>query len=392
MVTISNLKIQNYPNSISGSPTPVFSWNQTGYPTLYDLNINYNVNSFSSPTHSIINIPANGVFTFLLYPEYSLNSEGTYYAQMRGYDGSWGSYSSTLTFQVSLYPPAPPVINPVVSPANNFTQNVTGTKPPNAYVFVSTNSGSYVEASYPNGVASTSWSYVVTLISGNNNITVNTSFVENTIGNMSVDVNASIFLATSTPSVYNVWNSFDEMGLLVSLQRNPGEKNLPYRSRLIDVYANPGNSTYQGLVNGISRELGVSQASVKINTLADLLNPNYVGNLLNSDGNAIGTPLEAYADEVYRANPVFLGTVICDQSYWDGVSQNTNEYIFLPHIWDASANGIYPKWQAGGIGDSDDLWVTGPVAVFDSSINDYHWYALIHSGYFYSTNPSGLLG
>ena len=121
------------------------------------------------------------------------------------------------------------------------------------------------------------------------------------------------------------------------------------------------------------------------------MDPSNPNNLLNSDGNAIGTPLEGYADEVYENNPVFLGTVICDQSYWDGVNQNTNGYIYLPHIWDANASNIYPKWQAGGIGDHDDLWVNGPVAVWNSSINDYNWYLQIHTGFFYSANPSGLI-
>jgi hypothetical protein len=391
MVTISNLQIYDYPNNIAGDSTPIFSWTQTGSSTLYDLHISYNVNSFSPPTFQVNNIPATGIFQFLLYPEFSLLKEGTYYAHMRGYDGSWGSYSPTLTFQVTLFPPLPPTINPVTSPSNSFTQTISGTKPANLYVYIKNNGAEFLEATYPNGVSGNTWSYVLPLVSGNNNISVTTSATETTIGSMSREVYTNIFLASLTPTPYNVWNAFDELGLVLSLQRNPAEKNYAYKKRLLDVYKNPGNSTYQGLVNGISRELGVSHSSISIERLADLLDPTYPGNLLNKDGNAIGTPLVAYAEEAYLSNPVFLGTVICDQSYWDGVNQSTNGYIYLPHIWDASAAGVPSNWQAGGIGDQDDLWVSGPVEVWDSSINDYHWYAQIHTGYFYSANPSGII-
>ena len=200
-----------------------------------------------------------------------------------------------------------------------------------------------------------------------------------------------IYISTITPTVYNVWNCFDEFGLLLGLPRIAGENNRQYKARLLDVYANPANSTYQGLINGISRELGVSQNDVQAYALSDLMNPNASGNILNSDGNAIGTPLEKYAKEVYDNNPIFWGNVIADESYWDGVDKTTNGYVFLPHIWDPVASGILPKWQGGGIGDHDDLWVGSPVEVWNPAINDYAWYLRIHTGYFYSANPSGVI-
>ena len=56
----------------------------------------------------------------------------------------------------------------------------------------------------------------------------------------------------------NVWNQFDEHGLVVSLSRNKGETNWSYRRRLYDALTNVANSTYRGLVNGITRELGLA--------------------------------------------------------------------------------------------------------------------------------------
>ena len=100
---------------------------------------------------------------------------------------------------------------------------------------------------------------------------------------------------------------------------------------------------------------------VCLNTARDLVYPDYSANLLNSDGNAIGTKLEDYVEEVYAHNPIFFGNVISDESYWDSVDEESQGYSYLPHQWDPSAEGIYEKWQRGGIGDNDDLWVSEPV-------------------------------
>jgi hypothetical protein len=207
----------------------------------------------------------------------------------------------------------------------------------------------------------------------------------------SIPVRATIYLIVSTPEVFNVWNCFDEFGLLLGLPRIQGEHNREYRARLIDVYVNPANSTYQGLINGISRELGIASSNVTIEQLHDLFDPTYANNLLNSDGNALGTKLVEYADEVYDHNPIFWGNVISDESYFDGVDEEKNGYAFLPHQWDPSASGIWDKWQCGGIGDGNDLWVNDPVEVWNVGISGYSWYLPVHTGYFYSAYPSGVL-
>jgi len=56
----------------------------------------------------------------------------------------------------------------------------------------------------------------------------------------------------------NVWNHYDEYGLLLGLQRITGETNWQYKRRLLDVFVNRSNSTYNGLINSITRELGLS--------------------------------------------------------------------------------------------------------------------------------------
>lgn len=55
----------------------------------------------------------------------------------------------------------------------------------------------------------------------------------------------------------NAWNHLDETGLTIGLSRLPdGEEDRLYRRRLTDVFAHPANSTYLGIVYGLTRELG----------------------------------------------------------------------------------------------------------------------------------------
>jgi len=58
--------------------------------------------------------------------------------------------------------------------------------------------------------------------------------------------------------VKNIFNSLDEHGILLGLPRLKGETNKAYKQRLLDVGVNKANSSYSGLLNGISRELGLS--------------------------------------------------------------------------------------------------------------------------------------
>lgn len=63
---------------------------------------------------------------------------------------------------------------------------------------------------------------------------------------------------TSIPLARSAWNQFDELGLLVGLSRIRGEDNWAYKRRLNDVFVHRANSSYKGLINGITRELGLS--------------------------------------------------------------------------------------------------------------------------------------
>ena len=69
--------------------------------------------------------------------------------------------------------------------------------------------------------------------------------------------NIDNFEYVGVPKTRNISNEFDEFGLFASLKRFPGETNRAYKRRLKDVYVHRSNSTYNGLVFGITRELGL---------------------------------------------------------------------------------------------------------------------------------------
>jgi hypothetical protein len=65
-------------------------------------------------------------------------------------------------------------------------------------------------------------------------------------------------MATYTPVSHQVFGELDDFGLLLDLPRIQNETNQAYKQRLFDVFVNRANSTYTGLINGITRELGLS--------------------------------------------------------------------------------------------------------------------------------------
>ncbi len=79
---------------------------------------------------------------------------------------------------------------------------------------------------------------------------------------MSIDIlshqfNISEISTTGIPIATPTFNELDSHGSFLGLPRLPSELNSDYRKRLVDVYVHRANSTYRGLVNGITRELGL---------------------------------------------------------------------------------------------------------------------------------------
>lgn len=64
------------------------------------------------------------------------------------------------------------------------------------------------------------------------------------------------YALTSTPQ--HIYNDFDRQGLLMQLPRLQNESNQTYKQRLMDVFVHRASSAHHGLINGITRELGLS--------------------------------------------------------------------------------------------------------------------------------------
>lgn len=60
-----------------------------------------------------------------------------------------------------------------------------------------------------------------------------------------------------TPVPNQSYNFFDRFGAVLGLTRLENERNAEYKQRLNDVFVHRSNSTYRGLINGITRELGL---------------------------------------------------------------------------------------------------------------------------------------
>ncbi|MFE7817776.1 hypothetical protein ACFU1R_06180 [Priestia megaterium] len=173
--------------------------------------------------------------------------------------------------------------------------------------------------------------------------------------------------------LHHIWNVFDEFGMLLGIYRLPGERNENFKNRILDVFKNPGGSSKQGLINGISRELGIDHSQVKLGALSD---NNYVqSELINSDG----TPSEKYINYVNQINSN-LGFswdhMNWGEAYWRSVEENNMGFHYLPHIWDGFSSQWKDSEVQSGIGSGDDLLVTGPKE--ESSVREFKAYVGLH--------------
>jgi hypothetical protein len=70
-------------------------------------------------------------------------------------------------------------------------------------------------------------------------------------------INISSIRTIITPVPYTPFTAIDEHGLLLGLSRQQLETNAHYKNRLSQIFSRRSNSTYNGLVYGITRDLGL---------------------------------------------------------------------------------------------------------------------------------------
>lgn len=177
--------------------------------------------------------------------------------------------------------------------------------------------------------------------------------------------------------IHHVWNIFDEFGLLLGLKRLKWERNEAYKSRILDVFENPGGVTPEGLKSGIARELGLNKEEVVI---SDFQDQAYGSELVHSDGKPT-EKLVRYAKELNNQLKFTWDNFNLGEAYWFSVEQDNLGIHYLPHIWDVDL-GLFSREEfQSGVGDVDagDLKVTGPKT--ESSTREFKAYVSL-IGYF----------
>lgn len=199
---------------------------------------------------------------------------------------------------------------------------------------------------------------------------------------------------------HHVWNFFDEFGLLLCCPRIPEEPNIEYKKRILDVFLNPSNSSRDGLINGIVRELGlrrnlvwknpridleltdamIALNSIKVNGAFFDISRIYITEaetvLLKGDTNNDGTPVDVtyayglemhklwnendiklknelftvdhkpkselkhYIDILNAECPIFWNNFKWNEHYWDPNNYNVSGYGTIPTLMDGSVQGF----------------------------------------------------
>lgn len=168
--------------------------------------------------------------------------------------------------------------------------------------------------------------------------------------------------------LHHVWNPFDEFGLLLGLQRLYGEQNASFKERILDVFKNPGNATQQGIINGLSRELGIKKGEMSIKELA---NKAFKDTLLNDDGSPT-KKLSSYVDRINKLLGFTWDNMTWGEAYWRSVEEANLGFDYLPHVWDAAMTPWESEEFQSGIGDGDDLLVRAPEKL--ENIRDFKYY------------------
>lgn len=158
------------------------------------------------------------------------------------------------------------------------------------------------------------------------------------------------------------YNSFDEFGLRVGLQRLYLEPNINFKKRILDVYLNPPSVDIEGLKKTLRRELDIWRAygstpdsnyvgaTPEIIEISDFESNN--GKYFSNDG----TPSLAFYDLVENMNirfPANIGYGKWDETYWDYAGLKQEGVSSIPQVSDVD-NIDGANYQAG-IGDFDDL-------------------------------------
>lgn len=139
-------------------------------------------------------------------------------------------------------------IDPLPKP-QEFVQVVAGTKNPEITDIEVLGQSPTVQFPTPN-----TWRIEVPLVGADSTLFIR---AVDKAGNASAYQAVSVELTTVTSEDWQIWNTFDELGLLVGTERHRGEDNVDYKTRILDTYKHRGSPRYLGIRNALTRELEV---------------------------------------------------------------------------------------------------------------------------------------
>lgn len=118
------------------------------------------------------------------------------------------------------------------------------------------------------------------------------------------------------PEKFNTTTNADNTAMIMDIERIPGESLFNYKKRILEASSKIANSSYNGLINGINRELNLKQVEAISVTLKPILNGN------------LADPLTAHTDYIISDNRLYEGIV-------DGTLTKfgTNTFQSHEHLW-----------------------------------------------------------
>lgn len=149
-----------------------------------------------------------------------------------------------------------------------------------------------------------------------------------------------------TPTKINIWNQFDEFGLLAGLAhwsddgktleyvRYPGENNKQLKQRTLTANKHRGNATLQGMLNNISRDLSIS-------------------------------PSGEFTLPIY--NTITKDIFYLSESPYPSESGTIKVFVSTSGTW-TSVNEITPQIRASGFADAVSGWIVWNEPDFDPSL------------------------
>lgn len=220
-------------------------------------------------------------------------------------------------------------------------------------------------------------------------------------------------MANYTPTTHHVFNEFDQQGIFLGLERLRNEDNATYKQRLLDVMTNKASSAYRGLINGITRELGLEfYDAISVECLTDsngdylLTNPSvtFDGNMCYLVSNVDPSNYTIYYEidrynlitstrsitglvDAINATPYFNATILDNTKSWERSTQIFNQSSTLTVTNEDIALG------STQIKLENNKLIRGTVAVTSANLRERvsSLAALLHTGQYYINLNDGIV-